>query len=67
MQKINYFDQFESFRFRSSTNAEDLENFNGAGLYDSKAAKKNHKTKTIDAAIKEVWASLWNFRAFNER
>ena len=65
--KINDFKSFESFRFRSSTNAEDLEFFSGAGLYDSFSAKKGDETKTIDLAIKKVWASLWNFRAFEER
>jgi hypothetical protein len=66
-EKINYFDDFHSFRFRSSTNAEDLEAFSGAGLYDSYTAKKNHENKTVEKAIKKVWASLWNNRAFEER
>ena len=67
LSKINYFADFESFRFRSSTNAEDLEDFSGAGLYDSFSAKKDHATKTVENAIKKVWASLWNLRAFDER
>ena len=62
-----YFQDFPAYRFRSSTNAEDLESFSGAGLYSSYSAKKNHPTKTIDRAIKKVWASLWNWRAFEER
>lgn len=65
--KIKNFGEFESFRFRSSTNAEDLEGFSGAGLYSSYSAKKNHSKKTIERAIKKVWASLWNWRAFEER
>jgi len=65
--RINYFNQFDAFRFRSSTNAEDLEGFNGAGLYDSYSAKKGHSSKTIQNAIRKVWASLWNIRAFDER
>ena len=65
--RINDFNDFSSYRFRSSTNAEDLEFFSGAGLYDSKSAKKNHESKTIENAIKKVWASLWNYRAFEER
>jgi len=65
--QINDFQQFSAFRFRSSTNAEDLESFSGAGLYSSYSAKKDHPTKTIDRAIKKVWASLWNWRAFEER
>lgn len=65
--KIDDFSEFQSYRFRSSTNAEDLEIFSGAGLYDSYSAKKGHSTKTIEMAIKKVWASLWNWRAFEER
>lgn len=65
--KINKFQQFEAYRFRSSTNAEDLEVFSGAGLYDSYSAKKDQPTKTVERAIKRVWASLWNWRAFEER
>ncbi len=56
-----------AFRFRSSTNAEDLPGFNGAGLYDSKTARLNDSTKTIEKAISAVWASLWNDRAYLER
>ncbi|WP_161971257.1 PEP/pyruvate-binding domain-containing protein [Edaphocola flava] len=59
--------QFTHFKFRSSTNAEDLKGFNGAGLYDSKSAVLNDPDKTIQNAILEVWASLWNERAFYER
>ncbi len=65
--RIENFKDFYAYRFRSSTNAEDLEFFSGAGLYDSYSAKKNHETKTIENAIRKVWASLWNFRAFEER
>lgn len=65
--KINHFQYFPSFRFRSSTNAEDLESFSGAGLYSSYSAKKDNPNKRIDRAIKKVWASLWNWRAFEER
>lgn len=65
--KIKNFEDFPSFRFRSSTNAEDLESFSGAGLYSSYSAKKENPGKTIDKAIKKVWASLWNWRAFEER
>lgn len=54
-------------RFRSSSNAEDLAEFNGAGLYDSKTGIPGDTTKTVEKAIKTVWASLWNDRAFSER
>lgn len=54
-----------AIRCRSSTNNEDLEGFNGAGLYDSYThrADEGHLAETV----KQVWASLWNFRAFEER
>lgn len=52
-------------RCRSSANAEDLSDFSGAGLYDSYThhADEGH----IGKSIKQVWASLWTFRAFEER
>lgn len=56
-----------SYRFRSSSNAEDAENFSGAGLYESKTGKLGDDKKPIDKAIKAVWASAWKFEAFAER
>lgn len=58
---------FTAFRFRSSTNAEDLGEFNGAGLYDSKSAVLGDPDKTVEKAIKKVWASVWSEGAYNER
>lgn len=54
-------------RFRSSSNTEDLADFNGAGLYDSLSAELGSDKRPIDVAIKTVWASLWNLRAYEER
>jgi pyruvate,water dikinase len=107
-------------RFRSSTNAEDLEQFSGAGLYDSRTGcladdldsddvgpsrclSATHRAalearladyraqlaanpdrtylaplvadleedlteeKTVADALRKVWRSLWNTRAFDER
>ena len=54
-----------SIRCRSSTNNEDLPNFSGAGLYDSYT---HHPTEGhLSKSIKQVFASLWNLRAFEER
>ncbi len=50
---------------RSSTNAEDLKGFNGAGLYDTVPNVVGRDA--LGAAIKQVWASLWNFHAVEER
>lgn len=58
---------FKNFRFRSSTNAEDMDDFNGAGLYDSKTGILGDSIKTFEKAIKQVWASAWNESSFLER
>ncbi len=50
---------------RSSTNAEDLPNFNGAGLY-STVPNVREDDKLLEA-IKTVWASVWNFEAYEAR
>lgn len=57
----------KKIRFRSSSNAEDESNFNGAGLYTSTSGIVGDTSKSIERAIKKVWASLWNDRAFFER
>lgn len=50
---------------RSSTNSEDLPNFNGAGIYTS---MPNLKTdEQLIEGIKAVWASVWNFEAYEAR
>ena len=54
-----------SVRCRSSTNNEDLPGFNGAGLYTSKTQHPDEGH--IAKSIKQVYASLWNLRAFDER
>jgi rifampicin phosphotransferase len=50
---------------RSSSNTEDLPNFSGAGLYDTVPNVRGEE-QLIDA-IKTVWASLWNFEAYEAR
>ena len=52
---------------RSSTNAEDLAGFTGAGLYRSIRIKAGADEVQIAAAIAEVWASVWLQGAFEER
>ncbi len=54
-------------RFRSSTNAEDLPDFSGAGLYTSASGKLSQGEATVENALKVVWASTWNYQAFVER
>jgi hypothetical protein len=82
----------EKVKVRSSANAEDIENFDGAGLHDSFSAKPGvadnadqsctlvdesepdsgepdlkMEPRTIQCAMKGVYASLWNKRALEER
>ena len=55
----------EGLFVRSSTNSEDLPNFNGAGLYST---FPNARTdEQIIQAVKFVWGSVWNFEAFEAR
>lgn len=50
---------------RSSSNAEDMPNFSGAGLYDT--VPNVTEAEKIIEAVKTVWASLWNFEAYEAR
>jgi rifampicin phosphotransferase len=50
---------------RSSSNAEDMPDFSGAGLYTTVPNVKDPE-KVIEA-VKTVWASLWNFEAYEAR
>ncbi len=52
-------------RVRSSTNNEDLPGFSGAGLYTSKTQHLDEGH--IQKSVKQVYASMWNFRAYEER
>jgi hypothetical protein len=72
-EKINSMPNFipgQKVRFRSSTNAEDLGNFTGAGIYDSQSGDPTIPgigEDTIPWAIKTAWSNLWNTRAYEER
>ena len=50
---------------RSSTNAEDLPNFSGAGLYTTVPNVRTYEQ--LYEAVKTVWASLWNYEAYEAR
>jgi rifampicin phosphotransferase len=50
---------------RSSSNSEDLPNFSGAGLYTT--VPNVREDKQLIEAVKTVWASLWNFEAYEAR
>ncbi len=61
-------------RLRSSTNNEDLDGFNGAGLYASRtwdpsapAEQRGPQKSSFGDVMKDVWSSLFSFRAVEER
>jgi len=54
-----------AIRCRSSTNNEDLPDFSGAGLYDSFTQHPDEGPLT--KCVKQVFASVWNLRAYLER
>jgi hypothetical protein len=65
----------QGLRFRSSSNVEDIEGFNGAGLYESftgfldpaAQSSASDRGKTVERAIARVWGSFWGYEAFEER
>jgi Pyruvate phosphate dikinase, AMP/ATP-binding domain len=65
----------QGLRFRSSSTVEDIEGFNGAGLYDSstgylvprKGTKELEKRPGVADAVRKTWASYFSFEAFEER
>ena len=59
------FPEGTSLRCRSSTNTEDLPGFSGAGLYRSYTHHPDEGH--IACTIRQVWAGLWTYRAFEER
>lgn len=73
--QFGHYDDRQGLRFRSSSSVEDIEGFNGAGLYDSNTGflrpgeqddPDDHK-KSVEYTIKKTWASYWAFEAFEER
>jgi phosphoenolpyruvate synthase/pyruvate phosphate dikinase len=50
---------------RSSSNAEDLSNFSGAGLYTT--VPNITRERDLELAVKTVWASVYNAPAFEAR
>ncbi|MBI3288386.1 MAG: hypothetical protein HYZ74_02570, partial [Elusimicrobia bacterium] len=60
-----YFSSGTALFARSSTNAEDLPGFPGAGLYTTVANVR--QDAEVLRAVKTVWASVWNYNAFQMR
>jgi hypothetical protein len=55
------------FRLRSSSNTEDLPGFSGAGLYLSLSVALGDPERPLADGLRNVWASLWYDRAYDER
>jgi hypothetical protein len=56
-----------TIRFRSSTNAEDLDGFPCAGCYDSHTGDPVDWDGDLLMAVKQTWATVWKYRTFEER
>lgn len=56
-----------TMRFRSSTNAEDLDGFPCAGCYDSHTGDPVDWDGDLLHAIRQTWSTVWKFRTFEER
>ena len=54
-------------RYRSSSTAEDVGGFTGAGLYTSKTGTLGDVSDGPIKSVKQVWASVWYERGFEER
>ncbi|HKQ68767.1 MAG TPA: PEP/pyruvate-binding domain-containing protein [Polyangiaceae bacterium] len=57
----------QTMRFRTSTNAEDLDGFPCAGCYDSHTGDPADWEGDLLGAVKKTWATVWKFRTFEER
>jgi len=57
----------QTMRFRTSTNAEDLDGFPCAGCYDSHTGDPTNWDGDLLYAVKQTWATVWLFRTFEER
>jgi pyruvate,water dikinase len=59
--------QGRAVRYRSSSTAEDVAGFTGAGLYTSRTGDPDDPRKPPLEAIRKVWSSVWLQRGFQER
>ncbi|MFZ5893757.1 MAG: PEP/pyruvate-binding domain-containing protein [Myxococcota bacterium] len=57
----------QTMRFRTSTNAEDLDGFPCAGCYESYTGDPTNWEGSLLRAIRKTWAGIWFFRTFEER
>ena len=55
------------FLFLPSSNAEGLDGFAGAGLYEARIGDRSDPAASMRAAVLGVWAGLWGAQAFAER
>jgi hypothetical protein len=74
-QRFADYSSEQGLRFRSSSTVEDIEGFNGAGLYVSstgflnprKASLGTKKRASVADALRRTWASYFSAEAFEER
>lgn len=72
--RFDFLSDLQGLRFRSSSSAEDIEGFSGAGLYESHTGylhpelqPSKNKYRTVEYAMRRVWASYWLYNAYQER
>lgn len=68
-EQFAWLDPAQGLRFRSSSTIEDIEGFNGAGLYISATGFRApvDAKRSVEDAYRAVWASYWGTEAFEER
>lgn len=73
--RFDHLSTTQGLRFRSSSNVEDIEGFNGAGLYESNTGylspavlpDPDDHDKTVESALLRTWSSYWSWEAYDER
>ena len=61
------FPGLESIRFAPSTNSGDPAGLTGSGSYGSRTGSRTDPSHSIQQALLEVWAGMWDLRMFEER
>lgn len=61
------FPALENIRFTPSSNAGDLSGLTGPGTFGSRTGGRTDASHSIKRAVLEVWAGMWDLRAFEER
>lgn len=61
------FPGLENIRFVPSANAGDPAGLTGSGSFGSSTGSRTDPSRSIQRALLEVWAGMWDFRSFEDR